>query len=71
MTITHSDYWLRHFKSALENAEGAPGEGSRTAYLDLASHYWAMHMGVNGRPDGAPTLGKDGQTAENSLKQAA
>jgi len=71
MTITHPDYWLGRFNRAIEDARIAPGEGSRTAYLDLASHYWAMHMRVNGRPDTSASLGKDGQAGAISLKQAA
>ena len=49
MAATDStDYWLERFAGALENAIDAPGERSRTAYMDLARHYWSMHVMVHG-----------------------
>jgi hypothetical protein len=54
MTMTDPDYWLERYAAAIENAEDATGERSRTAYLDLAQHYWAMHMMVVGQPRSTP-----------------
>lgn len=50
MTMTESDYWLQRYAAAIENAVDAPGNRSRTAYLDLANHYWSMHMMLAGLP---------------------
>jgi hypothetical protein len=51
MAATQStDYWLERFAAALENAIDAPGERSRTAYVDLARHYWSMHVMIHGGP---------------------
>jgi hypothetical protein len=50
MTRTEPDYWLQRFAHAIDSAAGAPGELSRTAYMDLARHYWSMHTMVHGRP---------------------
>jgi hypothetical protein len=49
MTPTARDYWLRRYEIAIQSAAGAPGDRSRIAYLDLARHYWSMHMMVVGR----------------------
>ena len=43
-----TDYLLDRFAGALENAIDAPGERSRSAYMDLARHYWSMHVMVHG-----------------------
>ncbi len=42
------DFWLKRLALAVEQAVAAPGERSRGAYLDLARHYWAMHVLVHG-----------------------
>ena len=44
-----ADYWLNRFATAMDKAASAPGEPSRTAYLELARHYWSMHGMVHGR----------------------
>lgn len=54
MTMTDPDYWLLRYASAIENAVDAPGDSSRSAYLDLARHYWSMHMMVCGPAVAAP-----------------
>jgi len=41
-------YWLLRLAQAMEKAGKAPTEQSCTAYLDLARHYWFMHLMVNG-----------------------
>jgi hypothetical protein len=43
-------YWLERFAQAIENAVDAPGESSRRAYMDLADHYWSMHVLIHGQP---------------------
>jgi hypothetical protein len=48
-------YWLQRFAQAIESAVDAPGEQSRTAYMDLADHYWSMHVLVHGRSAAART----------------
>lgn len=61
MAATDStNYWLDRFASALENAIDAPGERSRSAYMDLARHYWSMHVMVHG---GAAWPAVSGQSA--------
>jgi hypothetical protein len=54
MTMTERDYWLGRYETAVANAAAAAGERSRAAYVDLAHHYWAMHMMVVGRPTSTP-----------------
>jgi hypothetical protein len=48
-----SKYWLQRFAQAIESAVDAPGEQSRKAYLDLADHYWSMHVLVHGLSNSA------------------
>ena len=50
MTGQPSKYWLQRFAQAIESAVDAPGEQSRKAYMDLADHYWSMHVLVHGLP---------------------
>ena len=59
MTMTDPDYWLQRYAAAIENAVDAAGDRSRTAYLDLARHYWAMHMMVIGQPRSTPLPAAD------------
>jgi hypothetical protein len=66
MTMTDSDYWLQRYATAIENAVDAPGGRSRNAYLDLARHYWSMHMMVSGLPGGPPPP-QDGAWADALL----
>ena len=54
MTMTDPDYWLQRYAAAIENAVDAPGNRSRTAYLDLARHYWSMHVMVSGPAGSTP-----------------
>jgi hypothetical protein len=54
MTMTDSDYWLQRYATAIEKAVDAPGGRSRTAYLELARHYWSMHAMVSGLPYAPP-----------------
>ena len=54
MVPTESDYWLRRYETAVVNAADAPGERSRTAYLELAQHYWSMHAFVLRRVNSTP-----------------
>lgn len=54
MTTTHPNYWLDRYTTAIESATNAPGERSRSAYHDLARHYWSMHQMVAGRNGSAP-----------------
>lgn len=54
MTTTDRNYWLQRYETAIGNALSAPGDRSRVAYLDLARHYWSMHMMVLGRPTSTP-----------------
>ena len=54
MTMTERDYWLQRYETAVASAARAAGERSRTAYVDLARHYWSMHMMVVGRPTSTP-----------------
>ena len=60
MTMTDSDYWLQRYATAIEHAVDAPGGRSRTAYLDLAHHYWSMHMMVRGQAGSSPARHADG-----------
>ena len=53
------DYWLRRLALAVEHAAAAPGIRSRAAYLDLARHYWSMHVMVHGQ----------GQTSEFAIPE--
>lgn len=43
------DYWVLRLAQAVENALEAPAERSRIAYLELARHYWSMHVMINGQ----------------------
>jgi len=54
MVPTESDYWLRRYETAMVNAADAPGERSRSAYLELAQHYRSMHAFVLRRVDSTP-----------------
>jgi len=54
MVPTGSDYWLRRFETAMVNAADAPGERSRSAYLELAEHYRSMHAFVVKRTNATP-----------------
>ena len=49
MTLTHPHYWLDRYNGAVECAALASGDRSRSAYTDLARHYWSMHEMVAGR----------------------
>jgi hypothetical protein len=51
-----TDYWLQRMAQAVEDSIGAPGEASRRAYMDLARHYWSMHIVVHGRSRSAPDI---------------
>ena len=62
MTMTDPDYWLQRYATAIESAVDAPGDRSRTAYLDLAQHYWSMHMMTGGLP--APPTARAGTNAD-------
>jgi hypothetical protein len=44
-----AEYWLLRLQHAVESAASAGSERSRSAFLDLAGHYWSMHMMVHGR----------------------
>ena len=70
MTMTDADYWLQRYATAIENAVDAPGERSRTAYLDLANHYWSMHMMVAGLP-ASPAPGTRANASALVLRWAA
>ena len=50
MTSDANKYWLHRFAEAIEHAVDAAGEQSRSAYMDLADHYWSMHLLVHGAP---------------------
>ena len=63
-----TDYWLDRFAGALENAIDAPGERSRSAYMDLARHYWSMHVMVHG---GAACPAADASGGGTTLQWAA
>lgn len=71
MTMTDADYWLQRYAAAIENAVDAPGGRSRTAYLDLANHYWAMHLMVRGLPATAPAPGTGGGASGLVMRWAA
>lgn len=71
MTMTDSDYWLHRYATAIENAVDAPGDRSRTAYLDLARHYWSMHMMVRGLPDAMSTCPAGHNTNASVMRWAA
>ena len=71
MTTTEPDYWLDRFASAIEHAVDAPGDRSRTAYMDLARHYWAMHTMVHGRPASTIPPLSGGKSDEFVLRWAA
>jgi hypothetical protein len=65
-----SKYWLQRFAQAIESAVDAPGEQSRKAYLDLADHYWSMHVLVHGLPPSSkarpPGLGTGPRHSDNA-----
>ena len=42
------DYWVLRLAQAVESAIEAPTDRSRIAYLELARHYWSMHVMING-----------------------
>jgi len=44
-----AEYWLLRLTHAVDNAGNAASDRSRAAFLDLACHYWSMHMMVHGR----------------------
>lgn len=37
-----ADYWHARYLLALSKVESSQSSRTRCAYLDLASHYWAM-----------------------------
>jgi len=37
-----ADYWHTRYLQALSKVEASESSKARSAYLDLASHYWAM-----------------------------
>lgn len=43
------DYWLLRLAQAMRKAVIAPSDRLRSAHLDLARHYWSMHVMINGR----------------------
>lgn len=49
------DYWIERLAETVDKAIEAPSERSRLAYLQLARHYWAMHLGSQ-RPLGARSI---------------
>jgi hypothetical protein len=65
-----SKYWLQRFAQAIESAVDAPGEQSRKAYMDLADHYWSMHVLVHGLPRSSKNrpsaAGASGPRSDNS-----
>jgi hypothetical protein len=67
-----SKYWLQRFAQAIESAVDAPGEQSRKAYMDLADHYWSMHVLVHGLPNSArarkPGFGTGARHSNSSLE---
>jgi len=71
MTMTDPDYWLQRYATAIENAVDAPGGRSRTAYLDLARHYWSMHMMVEGAPALKPARRTEDNAASLAMRWAA
>ncbi len=71
MSRTDPDYWLNRFATAIESAIDAPGERSRNAYMDLARHYWAMHLMIHGRPASTPLPLPTGHAGELLLRSAA
>ena len=71
MTMTDPDYWLQRYATAIENAVDAPGGRSRCAYLDLARHYWSMHLMVRGTPASKPISDTEGSASELLMRWAA
>jgi hypothetical protein len=71
MTMTDSDYWLQRYATAIENAVDAPGDRSRIAYLDLARHYWSMHLMVRGLPMSSPAAGRGNKSNDLLMRWAA
>ena len=71
MTMTDPDYWLQRYATAIENAVDAPGDRSRTAFLDLARHYWSMHLMVRGQPLSSPTPGRGNKCNDLVMRWAA
>jgi hypothetical protein len=71
MTMTDSDYWLLRYATAIENAVDAPGDRSRIAYLDLARHYWSMHLMVRGQPQSPPGPGRGNKRSDLIMRWAA
>jgi hypothetical protein len=71
MTITDCNYWLQRYATAIESAVDAPGDRSRTAYLDLARHYWSMHMMVRGQTLPPPAAGRGNKSNDLVTRWAA
>lgn len=71
MTVTDPDYWLQRYAAAIESAVDAPGGRSRTAYLDLARHYWSMHLLVEGQPALKPPPRTGDNAAAIAMRWAA
>lgn len=71
MVPTESDYWLRRYESAVANAADAPGERSRTAYMELAEHYRSMHAFVLKRTKATPVHNKALEQDEPLIRWAA
>jgi hypothetical protein len=71
MVPTDPDYWLQRYETAMIDAADAPGERSRIAYLDLARHYWSMHMLVLGRPTSTPLPENADRRDESLMRWAA
>lgn len=49
--INSSGYWVSRLAEAVDNGLVASNEPARNAYVDLARHYWSMHLMVNGKQD--------------------
>ena len=60
------DYWLQRMAQAIEDAMDASGERSRRAYMDLACHYWSMHIMVRGRLEPMPAFPIGLEAASNN-----
>ena len=42
--IVDSHYWLRRHDEAARQAAEAISERARDAFMELAGHYWALHV---------------------------
>jgi hypothetical protein len=71
MTMTDTDYWLQRYAMAIENAVDAPGDRSRTAFLDLARPYWSMHLMVRRQPLSSPNPARGNKCNDLVMRWAA